>query len=128
MKLRVAPTTQINHGGQLYRAGETLEVADTDPQARIWLARGWATRQGRRAAQEEPTVDATAPDGGDKPAADEQAETPAEQDVSQLEPIPDAELADASRDDLRGEAGRLGIAKSGTKDELLERIRAARAG
>lgn len=127
MKLRVG-NTQINIGGKLYRAGKTFEVADADPQARIWLARGWVTRLDAPAQAEPAAVDAAAPDGGDKPAADDQAATSAREPVSQVEPMADDQLADASRDDLRLEAERLEVSKSGSKDELLKRIRAARAG
>lgn len=121
MKLRVAATTQINHGGQLYRAGKSFEVADQDGQARIWLARGWVERIDAPPAPAEPEPEPRQDEAGDKP-------DPEPEPVSQVEPIADADLDAASRDALREEAGRLGIAKSGNKDELLERIRAARAG
>lgn len=52
---------------------------------------------------------------------------PAEPGVSAVEPIPDAELVDATVSDLEVEAERLGISKEGRKAELLARIREARA-
>lgn len=122
MKLRVG-NTQINRDGKLYRAGDTFEVADADGQARIWLARGWVERLDAPPAQAEPEPQPRQDEAGDKPDP-----KPSEPGVSQLEPIADAALADASREDLRAEAERLEVSKSGSKEDLLKRIRTARAG